>query len=464
MKDRLVALIFICLSCLSAGVGAGAESSQGISVGRWSGKLSIKSGDPAKAPLSSEMALRLLQPSRGALMDIPEQAMFGYPLDEVSWSPTRLRFVLDVLGPGEELRFDGLYVASPLQQIEVQSAKAGSIVGTVSSKSYKGSFLLRRADAEPIEGETPFEIEVKDGALPGSLRAPKDGSDRYPLVIFFSGAGAADRNGNNYNVPGKTDSLAQLASGLASRGVGSFRFDKRGSGESYTLERNGVQATLGELADDGVAVVKAFLGKDAYPRVVVAGMNEGAWVAAMAVAKLEEEGVEVDGLVAMAASGESPRESLENMIQGLDEEHRDEAGRLVQALLAGKEIPTPSAALADFFSAGRLPWLASWLAVEPAKLFASVGAPVLFAYGGEDLQSDRPSFEKLLEARPGSAARLVPTMNYALKTTSSEKDNYESFTDPSFPVSQDLLDLLAAFAKAKPAPSGTSPYRLLGPR
>jgi hypothetical protein len=49
-------------------------------------------------------------------------------------------------------------------------------------------------------------------------------------------------------------------------------------------------------------------------------------------------------------------------------------------------------------------------------------------------------------------------MNYALKSISSEQENYDSFTDPAFPISKGLIDLLEAFAKAKPAPGGTSPY------
>jgi len=451
MRLRFPYVFALWLCLLVQAVLPQARQAQGIAEGLWSGKLTIKNASPDKNSLSAEVTLKILGPTRGALLDIPELSMYGYPLDEVSWSASKVHFVLGVLGLDEELRCDGSYVTG------VSSPK-GSIIGTAVSKSWKGSFLLRPVESTPVRGQTIMEIRVKGGSLPGSFLEPTRQTDRFPLVVLFAGAGEADRNGNNYNVPGKSDSLVQIASALAARGVGSFRFDKRGSGEAYTLEKDGVLPSLEELADDGVAVLREFLTREDHPRIIAAGMNEGAWVAAMALCRLESEGLFVDGLAVMAASGESPKESLEKMLEGLDAERKDEARGIVAALLGGKAFPKPSDTLADFFAPSRLGWLASWLAIDPAKLFASVEAPILFVYGESDLQVDRPSFEKLLSARPSSAARLVHSMNYALKTIGNEDENYDSFTNPVFPVSTGLIDLLEAFAKAKPAPSGTSPF------
>ena len=452
MRPRPCCLLALGLWVLTLAVAPQAQGSRGIARGRWTGRLTIKSLNQGSDPISTDVALWILDPARGALFDMPAQSMYGYPLYDVTWSGTRIHFILDALGPGEDLRCDGVFAESPLPQPGTSTGSGGSIIGTAVSTSWKGSFLLRRSDPPPVPGETLLEIPVKGGSLPGSLLLPPDGG-RCPLVVLFAGAGAADRNGNNYNVPGKSDSLAQLASALAGRGVASFRFDKRGAGEAYALQKAGVVPGLDELAADGEAVLARFLGLDEYPRVMAAGMNEGAWVAAMASARIEAGGSYVDGLVAMAASGESPKQNLARMMEGLDKPIRDEAEGIVASLLAGKPIPEPSETLAGFFAPGRLSWLASWLAVDPARLFASVQAPVLFIYGGSDLQLDRTSFEKLLSSRPASAARLLPSMNYALKSIGSEKENYDSFTNPVIPVSQGLLDLLEAFAKAKPAPT-----------
>ena len=83
-----------------------------IAPGLWEGSISLRQGGGASGVLSSGIRIRILAAEAGALLDIPEQSMFGYPLDEVSWTEGRLRFSLDALGPAEELSFDGFFVSS----------------------------------------------------------------------------------------------------------------------------------------------------------------------------------------------------------------------------------------------------------------------------------------------------------------------------------------------------------------
>ncbi|PKL74515.1 MAG: hypothetical protein CVV27_20120, partial [Candidatus Melainabacteria bacterium HGW-Melainabacteria-1] len=118
-------------------------------------------------------------------------------------------------------------------------------------------------------------------------------------------------------------------------------------------------------------------------------------------------------------------------------------------------------ALADFFAVSRREWLKAWLSFNPGDEVARLAAPVLYIYGSADLQVARKDFEKLLDARPAAAARLIPSMNYVLKQVKTEEENYDSFTNPDYPLADGLADLLAAFAKAKPLPSGSQPYERL---
>jgi len=439
--------------------------SPSLGPGRFEGRLTLKraasapsvpsapSTDLPQDALSADIILRLLPQGRGALLDMPSQSMYGYPLGEVSWTTNRLRFVLDALGPDEELKFDGFYTPG-----QGASNTGGMIIGTAQSPSWRGSFLLRPKPRLPEAGERILELKAGGELLPASLRVPAIDRGRTPVVLLLSGAGASDRDGNNYNVPGKSDTLLHLAQGLAERGVASLRYDKRGSGEAYTLEPEARALTLDELASDAAEVLSWLMAQGTYTRVLVAGMNEGAWVGALALQDLSGQGLEVDGLAVLAGTGESPKDRLENMLSSLDEGTKAEAQTIVAALLSGQPIPRPSEILADFFAERRVPWLRSWLRIEPSALFASLSTPVLFVRGGADLQVDQEDFDRLLKARPDSAARLVPSMNYALKSVEDEEENYESFTDPAIPVSPELLDLLAAFAKAKPAPASSLRY------
>lgn len=439
-----------------------AKPPAGIVAGLWEGSISLKriaqSGEgstESPGTLSSGLRLRLLDQGKGALMDIAEQSMFGYPLDDVSWSAGSIRFVLDALGPGEELACEGIFSAST-----GSSGTGGVIIGTAKARSWKGTFLLRRSAGEMGPHESPLSIPTGDGLLPGTLLQPGGAQSRTPLVLLLSGAGTSDRDGNNYNVPGRSNTLSMLAEALYGKGVATFRYDKRGSGEAYLLERKGMTTSLAVHVSDAAEVLKHLLKMNLFSRIIVAGMNEGAWTGAAAINSLAAEGILIDGIVVLDGSGVEPRRELEASIQELDPATRKEAESIVESIVAGKAFPSPSAQLSDFFTSSRIEWLESWLKFDPSSEMAKVEAPILFVYGSADLQVSREAFERLLKARPNAAARLIPSMNYLLKQVKTEEENYDSFTNPSYPLAEGLVDLIAAFAKAKPLPPGsaTLPY------
>jgi pimeloyl-ACP methyl ester carboxylesterase len=453
-KLRVIAALFALLFC---GHSLQAQAKDAISPGRWKGSLTIKknaaaanSNSDGSGALSSPITLRLLDQGLGGLLDISAQSMFGYPLDEVSWTSNRLRFSLDALGPGEELKFEG-YLSS-------SGALAGSIVGTAVSASWKGSFALSREPVAEYPNRAFLRIPVEGGFLPGTLELPPTAGSGIPLVILMSGAGTTDRDGNNFNVPGKTDALALLASGLAQKGVASFRFDRRGAGEAYSIEKPGQQTGLYAHSGDAAKLIAYFSADARFSRIVLAGMNEGAWIGAMAVSLVEAGGFFADGLVVLDSAGTPPIETLTESLSTLDEATRLEARAIIKAILDHGDYPEPSEALSDFFTTGRREWLESWLKFDPPKIFAELQCPVLFVFGQKDMQVEPKSFERLLAARPGAPARIIPGMNYALKAVGSEEENFKSFTNPEFPVPKSLIELVAAFAKARPVPEGTLPY------
>lgn len=432
---------------------AGNAAAPAILPGSWNGSLKLKfaggrgaPGGPKPGDLNSDISLRLLNKGRGALLDINTLAMYGYPLDAVSVSGARLAFVLDAPGLGS-VAFEGLL--SP----------GGRVSGTISGKDWQGSFSLVKADSGLPGGETRFSVDTGSGELSGSLVLPERAGEGIPLVILVSGSGKADRDGNNYSVPGRIDSMKQLSAMLAARGVASYRFDRRGAGESYSLESPGRITPLGKHAEDAACVFASLASLPWVSRLIAAGMNEGAWIAASAANIHSARGGSIDGLVVMDASGTPPAELFENSLASLDAKTREEARTIADAILEGKAHPEPSEALAAFFAASRADWLADWLRFDPATEIGRCGAPLLFVYGQSDIQVRRADFDRLLAARPQAPARMIPGMNYILKTVGNETENYDSFTNPAYRVPDILADLVASFAKAKPAPAGALPYR-----
>ncbi|MGB4572521.1 MAG: hypothetical protein WBH97_06825 [Rectinemataceae bacterium] len=439
---------------LDGGAGAAQKAAAKIAPGLWTGTVTLKRADsePGTADLVYGMTLRLLEGDGGALADIPEQSMYGYPLDSVSYSATRVGFVLSAMGPGQELKFDGLLTAKSI-------GKAPAILGTVRGTTWKGSFMLAAAPASSYPGEKKFSFSVEGGNLPGTLLVPPGKVGGIPVVVLLSGAGAADRDGNNFNVPGRNDALLRLARALADRGVASFRFDKRGTGEAYRMTGDESTLPYGTHIRDAAAAIAAVQALPGWSRVLVAGMNEGAWIGAAALNGLAGAEAWADGLAVIAASGKSPVSLVRESFATLPPDLAAEAENILVKLIEGEEYPEPSPTLADFFDPARKARLSSWLGFDPSLELAAVPAPLLMVFGDRDLQAPASEFDLLLEARPNAAAFVIPGMNHALKLVGDDEEaNYASFSDPEYPVPDSLADLLAGFALVRPAPAGLPRY------
>jgi len=467
-------MILTIVSVLPNGI-AGAEE---IVPGVWKGVLLLRevgqkqssaqlpsySMDQQSTPFSFEFYLRILSKERGLLVDIPEQGLYSYPIDEYTFDAQQISFIFDAIEGDEELRFLGNYSTSFLPP---GSTHRGAIVGSVRGRSWNGSFYVQKQDSSTDPGQISLDIPVEGGALPATLVFPlrelpfldPNSPPDFPLILLVAGAGRADRDGNNVDVPGKIDSLRQLSNMLRMRNVGTLRYDKRGTGEAYKLEKPGRMTSFSEHVRDLTSVIIAAAALPRHGRLIVAGMNEGAWIA---MAALEDEKIAslVDGFIVIDASGQSPIETLKQSIASLDEELRAKALEAARNLVQRGILIDVPVALADFFAPSRKDWLATWLAFDPVETIKQVQLPILLIYGENDLQISREEFSMLVEARPEAAVRIVPEMNYVLKEVKNEDENYAAFTDPSFKVPSLLADLLASFAKAQPAPEGFVPWRL----
>jgi len=475
MSRRAILAAFL---ALAGALGLWAQ--EGIAPGDWVGTLMLRqatqtpsAGQSLSQPgtagqgaspetYSFEFAIHLLRDDRGVTVDIPEQGMFSYPIDRYSFSEAQISLVLDTMGDGEELTLTGNYSSGFVPQGKSQK---GGIVGAVKGRSWTGSFYAQRQDIPALPGEVALNIPVEGGSLPATLTVPLRAApaldpkspQQFPLVVLVAGAGRTDRNGNNVDVPGKTDTLKQLAQMLRQRGVGSIRFDKRGTGEAYKLEKPGQMTSFTQHVKDIAQVISSVSALPREGRLIVAGMNEGAWQASAALAQLSTD-TEVDGFVVLDASGVGPMETLAQSVENLPPDLKATALEAAHALVSsGKLIDVPQE-LANFFSPNRTAWLATWLAFDPVAALRAVRIPILLVYGTRDMQVDRAAFGKLVEAAPNAGVRVVPDMNYALKIVHSDDENYAAFTDPSFKVPPALADLLAAYAKALPSPDGLLPW------
>ncbi len=152
-------------------------------------------------------------------ISIPVQNLHDFALSDILLEGNSLSFKMPL--EGQRITFNG----------DVAEDK---INGSFTQNGQSFPFELTKGDVPPDtpgEDEDFLTIETSIGTLYGSLLLPEEG-DAFPIALIIPGSGPTDRNGNSPLMPGENNSLKLLAEELASHGVASLRYDKRGAGKN----------------------------------------------------------------------------------------------------------------------------------------------------------------------------------------------------------------------------------------
>ena len=397
--------------------GAGAASW----LGRWDGRLEIGEG-------GMPFSVRIVE--AGALLDLPGEELYGYPSASAEASADGLRLAF---------RFGGglLTLTGGLE--------GGSVSGAFSQGAAGGAFSMERSAAPAAPGTARVVRGADGSALYGTLLEPT-GTGRPPLVILHAGLGAADRDGNNYASRGRHDALRALGEALAPRGVASYRYDKRGSGESAWLVPSEADQSYEAWIADLAAMVAEFGRSGRYSGVWLLGLNDGAAIAAAAANSLRAAGSPVAGLVVACASADGVRDAYAKAVARAPEGLRAEGEALVASLSAGSIVDSVSSYYAEAFRPSLQPYLIEAFARDLETELAAYAGPCLLVQGNMDLQATLADLLALRATRPDALVAMPLRMNHVLKDVSQDvEDNRAAFADPSYPVSAELVDAITGF-------------------
>lgn len=349
-----------------------------------------------------------------------------------------------------------------------------SIKGTFHQRGY--SFPLNLARETPIEyrrpqtPKPPFPYNITDtvfntpdGAImSATLTMPHSaGNKKFPVVLMVSGSGPQNRDEEIAD----HKPFAVIADFLARHGIGSLRYDDRGTGKSTG---NFLKATTSTFKDDAHSGISFLQNLKSAGKIGVLGHSEGGTIAFM----LGSEGLPdfIISLAGMAVSGkeilmDQNSHALDNA--GLNSENKENALKLIglvfdtmaeqerkgentpidiDSLLSRSGITANPQIISSLKAAQKMrtPWFNAFLNLNPKDFLAKIKCPLLAINGKNDTQvngtSNLATIQKLV---PQADCRLIPGLNHLLQhSTTGEIREYEEIRET---ISPEVLEIIADF-------------------
>lgn len=282
-------------------------------------------------------------------------------------------------------------------------------------KPYK---LPEYATADSYE-EIAVEIVSGNYKLPGILTRPK-GKDKYPVLLMVQGSGPHDAD----ETIGPNKPFKDMAAGLATRGIGSLRFDKRTLKQGEKMTKETPLYTVREEVLDDVKAADAWL-RQARGAEVSAVYVMGHSLGGMLLPRIAADLPEAAGFVMLAAPARPLEElileqstyllSLDGQPGEKEQKKLDEIRVEGQRVKDLKAMPKPGEKTAPLMG---LP-VSYWHDLNqnpPLEQIASFGErPLLLLQGGRDYQVtliDYQLWEKALKGRPRTSLRLMEDLNH----------------------------------------------------
>lgn len=308
---------------------------------------------------------------------------------------------------------------------------------------FKGTASDVRAQGHKTYRERQMVV-INDGwRLYGTLTTPVK-EEASVVTLLLAGAGPTDRNGNSGATVAPA-TLKKLAVALASEGVASIRYDKRGVGESRDKNLQEEKLRFSDYVQDAAVWIKKLKNMSRFQRVVVIGHGEGALVGAMA-SNIEPP----DAFVALCGPGR-PADVLlrEQLAQNpLNKPFLPRCYMLLDSIKAGQRPGNIPKALQSLFRPSVQPYLESLFSISPTSVFASLRIPVLILSGSTDIQLKKADFDSLCASVKHAECLYVEGMNHVLVEAPMDYvSNITTYMDPQKPLCPIVIEKILKFVR-----------------
>ncbi len=280
--------------------------------------------------------------------------------------------------------------------------------------------------------ESEISMVNKNVTIHGTLEL---GDTTKPTIValIIAGSGPTDRDGNNPSM--KNNSLNMLAFALASNGISSLRYDKRGVGKSVNPMIKEENLTFEDYISDAEVWINKLKADKRFTKVVVIGHSEGSLIGMIAI-----QHVHADVFISISGAARPAYEVITDQLKTQPKDYQYEASRIIDVLKTGKTTENVPDYLYNLFRPSVQPYMISWFKYDPKEEIKKVMAPTVIIHGMNDIQVSTDEAVALAQAKPKASLMVVKGMNHILKRMDENKEkNMESYNDPKLPLSVDLI-------------------------
>ncbi|MCH2215674.1 MAG: lysophospholipase [Flavobacteriales bacterium] len=291
-----------------------------------------------------------------------------------------------------------------------------------------------------IEEEWTFEVDSI--SVSGTLLTPSK-DFRGPVVLFFSGSGVTDRNGNT-GAQFQNNSLKMLAEALVDEGLASFRFDKR-SIPLIAAGRVSSDMSFDYFVDDGITWLTRLKSDGRFDTFFVLGHSQGSTVGAL-VARDSS----ISKFISVAGPARPADEVIYSQLEAQSPLLASLAKPKLDSIKAGYQVAEANAPLHSLFKKENQPFMSSWFNYDPKEIMTGLNKPVLIVNGTTDFQVSVIEAEALNASVGGSNLLIIEGMNHVLKDAPKDRMlNMAAYSDPNRALSDGLVDGIVNFLAEK---------------
>jgi len=305
-------------------------------------------------------------------------------------------------------------------------------------------------DSQDSVGETALEVKSGEYALDALYTVPK-GSNLFPVVVLVHGSGPQDKD----ETIGPNRPFRDLAFGLAARGVGCLRYDKRTL--QYPKKVNLKNITVQEeTIDDAINAARQAMtlpGADK-SKIFVLGHSLGGYL----VPRIAQRLTDAHGFIVLAGNARPLEDLLLDQITYVsslkkekDSSHESKMERLKQqvALVKSDKLTQETDTTSLPFGIPASYWI-DLKNYNPVEVASSLPQPIMVLQGGRDYQvtqdGDFNLWREKLESNEKNVLKLYPDLNHLFIVGEGTAVPEEYFFKPGH-VDDQVLDDISEFVK-----------------